>query len=410
MQSSVLKFTQGMYGYQVENSKMTQKESRRVFEVTIRRKAFTCPFCLSECVSVYPATTKDIRGMPIGRADLVFKVTVHRIYCPDCGSRHYEQFEFLRTPESRLTRQMERTIVEIRREMSIKAVSEHYNVPWETVKNVEKAMLGRVYARVLLKDVRHIGIDEIYLFKTAKSGEKYVTVVRDLETGAVLEVARGKGVAALKSFERRIRKFKRKIKSVCMDMSNSYASWVREHLKKAQIIFDHFHVIKAMNEKLDAVRRSVIRDLDDEARKSLKNMRMYFLKNREDLDADSLAKLDKARESFQPLSEAYLLKERLRGIYANAADELEAMVMLEEWIRMAEQTEVCQLRSMAKCIRNHMEGILAFWIYDRATNAKSEGFNNKIRWLVSQAYGFRDYEYLRLKIFHLPSTNIRKAI
>jgi transposase len=84
--------------------------------------------------------------------------------------------------------------------------------------------------------------------------------------------------------------------------------------------------------------------------------------------------------------------------------------MLEEWIRMAEQTEVYQLRSMAKCIRNHLEGILAFWVYNRATNAKSEGFNNKIRWLVSQAYGFRDYEYLRLKIFHLPSTDIRKAI
>ena len=410
MQSSELKFTQGIYGFQVERTKMEKIESRKTVEITIRRKAFHCPHCLSECVSIYPCATRQIRGMPIGSADVRFIVTPHRIYCPDCRRTGYEWFEFLATPESRLTRQMERTIVEIRREMSIKAVSNHYNVPWETVKNAEKAMLGRLYARVLLKDVRHIGIDEIYLFKKARSGEKYVTVVRDLETGAVLEVARGKGVEALKSFERRIRKIKRKIKSVCMDMSKAYACWVRENLPKAQIIFDHFHVIKAMNEKLDAIRRSVMRDLDDDARKSLKNMRMCFLKNREDLDADALAALDQARAAFQPLSEAYLLKERLRGIYANASDELDAMVMLEEWMRMAEQTEVYQMRSMAKCIRTHLEGILAFWVYDRATNAKSEGFNNKIRWLVSQAYGFRDYEYLRLKIFHLPSTNIRKAI
>ena len=410
MQSSELKFTQGIYGFQVERTKMDKIESRKTMEITIRRKAFHCPHCLSECVSIYPCATREVRGMPVGSADVRFIVTPHRIYCPDCRRTGYEGFEFLMTPESRLTRQMERTIVEIRREMSIKAVSNHYNVPWETVKNAEKAMLGRLYARVLLKDVRHIGIDEIYLFKKARSGEKYVTVVRDLETGAVLEVARGKGVEALKSFERRIRKIKRKIKSVCMDMSKAYACWVRENLPKAQIIFDHFHVIKAMNEKLDAVRRSVIRDLDDEARKNLKNMRMWFLKNREDLDADALATLDKARAGFQPLSEAYLLKERLRGIYANASDELEALTMLEEWIRMAEQTEVYQMRSMAKCIRTHLEGILAFWVYDRATNAKSEGFNNKIRWLVSQAYGFRDYEYLRLKIFHLPLTDTRKAI
>ena len=27
------------------------------------------------------------------------------------------------------------------------------------------------------------------------------------------------------------------------------------------------------------------------------------------------------------------------------------------------------------------------------------GFNNKIRWLIKQAYGFRDREYFKLKIY-----------
>ena len=55
-------------------------------------------------------------------------------------------------------------------------------------------------------------------------------------------------------------------------------------------------------------------------------------------------------------------------------------------------------------------GILAFWRHGGLTNASQEGFNNKIRWLIGQAYGFRDYEYFRLKIFDLPSTSIRKAL
>jgi len=38
------------------------------------------------------------------------------------------------------------------------------------------------------------------------------------------------------------------------------------------------------------------------------------------------------------------------------------------------------------------------------------GFNNKIRWLVKQAYGYRDEEYFRLKIFDLPNIKIKKEL
>lgn len=36
------------------------------------------------------------------------------------------------------------------------------------------------------------------------------------------------------------------------------------------------------------------------------------------------------------------------------------------------------------------------------SNAKMEGFSNQIRWLIKQAYGFRDREYFKLKIDQLP--------
>jgi len=65
-------------------------------------------------------------------------------------------------------------------------------------------------------------------------------------------------------------------------------------------------------------------------------------------------------------------------------------------------TEVPELYKMAKTIEQHMDGILAFWKNNRLTNAKMEGFYNKIRWLIRQAYGFRDREYF------LPK-NIRSA-
>ena len=57
---------------------------------------------------------------------------------------------------------------------------------------------------------------------------------------------------------------------------------------------------------------------------------------------------------------------------------------------------------MARTIRDKLDGIIRFWTFRHISNAKMEGFNNKIRWLIKQAYGFRDREYFKLKIYQLP--------
>ena len=100
----------------------------------------------------------------------------------------------------------------------------------------------------------------------------------------------------------------------------------------------------------------------------------------------------------------------MRSIDASAEGEFDAAVLLEVWCAIAEGTGLPEMASMAKTVPKHFTGILAFWRHGGATNAAQEGFNNKIRWLIGQAYEFRDYEFFRLKIFDLPSTSIRRAI
>ena len=104
------------------------------------------------------------------------------------------------------------------------------------------------------------------------------------------------------------------------------------------------------------------------------------------------------------------IRDRLRGIYANAGSEEAARHLFERWCRLADDTGLPEMRSMAKQVREHIKGILGYWTFAGASNASTEGFNNKIRWLISQAYGFHDYEYFRLKVFDLPSTNIKKCL
>lgn len=54
-------------------------------------------------------------------------------------------------------------------------------------------------------------------------------------------------------------------------MGNGFIYWAEEHLPAAQIVFDHFPVIKLMNEKRDLVRRRTAAKLNAEQRAVLKN-------------------------------------------------------------------------------------------------------------------------------------------
>ena len=398
--------------------------------------------CKSHDLKFRKGKFRRIRSLDFGRIKVYVEVEVRRIRCRRCGKKFYEKIPFLTSRKARVTRAFEWEMYELRANMSISAVAEWLDIDPDTVKEAEKRILKAKYKRIDLKKTRIIGIDELYVFSRARSDRKYITVVRDMESGAVLNVSRGKGGDALKGFLARLKKQKPKIECVCMDMSNAYGKWVRENLKNALVVYDHFHVIKAMNDRINTIRRKAmarisadvrrcIKELDvtkmakdellaaikreqareEKAKESLKgNMRLPLM-DREDVEKDpkSKKKLDRMLEENKDLGKAYIMKEKLRDIYAYCREEGVAKAMFQSWIKEAKASDVAELEAMAKMVENHLEGVLGFWRYKGASNAKTEGFNNKIRWLIKQAYGYRDYKYLRLKILDLPDLKPRDS-
>src|SRR6202023_203005 len=110
-----------------------------------------------------------------------------------------------------------------------------------------------------LKHLRHIAIDAIAVAR----GHRYLTVVLDLDSGAVVFVGDGKGADALKPFWKRLRPSKAVIEAVAMDMSAASRGAVATNLPKAKIVFDRFHVMKLFNEKLSDLRRALHREATD---------------------------------------------------------------------------------------------------------------------------------------------------
>ena len=82
--------------------------------------------------------------------------------------------------------------------------------------------------------------------------------VVDLKSGRILYLGQGKATEALVAFRKRIRKKKIDIRYIATDFSAAFISSVYENYPNAVHVFDHFHVVKLMNEKLDDIRKKDI--------------------------------------------------------------------------------------------------------------------------------------------------------
>ncbi len=231
-------------------------------------------------------------------------MTVQRVECTKCQAVRQVKVPFV-DKHKRYTRAFERLALDLSMHMTIKAVSHHLGVSWDLVKGIQKSNLSKRYRLPKLAKVKRIAIDEIYQGK--KLG--YLTIVMDLQSGAVIFVGDGKGADALTLFWKRLKRSGAQIEAVATDMGPAYIiSAVRTNLPEATLVFDHFHIIKLFNEKLTKLRRDLQREAESGPDKlALKGTRWLLLKNPNNLDdtRDERQRLDKALKLNEPLAAAY---------------------------------------------------------------------------------------------------------
>ena len=398
-----IKYTQSVWGYQEVKRKFWLEGENRVLSLYLRPPDAHCPKCKSSNVATYKHRDRTLVGLPYGKCQVRFVVPVRKVICKNCKAITYERVAFAAYKNARITRLLAKKLLARAADVSMKSLAEEYRISWRTVRDAIEDGLRKRYRHRDFSKVTNVGIDELYVFRHERPSRKYITTVRDQDAGTVLEVARGKGAAALKRFERKIAPFKENIKTVSMDMASSYNSWAEEFLPNATIIIDRFHVIKALNDRVDKARRRVMAMVDDKTAKKIKGNRYVSLKNREKLTPKEEKKLECAIKIKEcaALAEVHLFKERMRSIYANAKTIVDSAPLFDGWIEDAMASNVPELKSAAKTFARNRDGILAYWSSGGMNNAATEGFNRKTRGLLETAYGFHDYKFLRLRIFDL---------
>ncbi len=105
---------------------------------------------------------------------------------------------------------------------------------------IERAVEGGLVRREL-EGIYQVGIDE----KNFGSGQDYISLMTDLHTKRVLEVAEGRTTESSDQLWKTLTKEQRaKISAVSMDLWQAFMTSAKKNVPDAEIVHDKFHISK----------------------------------------------------------------------------------------------------------------------------------------------------------------------
>jgi transposase len=334
-----------------------------------------------------------LRDCSIGDLETYLEVRPVRIAC--CGGTRVERLPFA-MPGFRMTRRFFERLAALSTRLPIAAVAQMANLAWATVARVDQRAIELALGDRSqdLRDLRWLGVDEV----SRTGGRVYFTIVTDLQTGRVVWIGDGKGRRGLLPFLRALgARGRRKIRGAVSDLG--YQRILATRLRHAVHILDRFHIVQWVNEALTQLRRRLFSGAPrDQLGRTLKVKKWLLLSARENLAHRDKLLLNELMEQNQPLYQAYLLKEQLRGILRHPWRYLAVLRdRLHDWIVAMLGTGQRELERVGHRLANHLDAVIAGHQHDVPLGL-AESINSKIAALRFQARGYRDPEYFKLKI------------
>lgn len=371
------------------------KLSSKIVMVKIRRhlqRNIYCPHCL-EKAGENRRSWQSAKDLPLGSAYLV-QICYEAIqgYCSKC-KHYFTIIPYEIDHNAKATRRLMHYVCKLCRFMPTDKVPFFLPISTSTARRWDKKILSEYLPEPELDDLRVLLVDE----KSIGHHHHYVTVVLNGDNGEVLHLAEGKKKASLESFFKKLSsKQIEKIEAIGMDRAGAYKAVATEYAPNAEIVFDKFHLIANYNQAIDKVRREQWREAKEEDKSFIKGQRYNLFKNPEKLKPDQKTDLKALLKINEPLMKAYVLKDALKKVWAYVYPK-SAEKYLAKWISWANETKLTPLMTFAKGLHRDRNEILSF-IRHRITSAKLEAFNATISRIVKRACGYRDLDYLFLKI------------
>ena len=395
-------------GFVYRNVRLEPDEN--VILVDIQPHARIRPVC-SGCGEKRPgydrSTTRRFEFVPLWAIPVFFVYTMRRVDCPACGvkvesvpwadGKHHSTYAF-RLFLSRWAKRL-----------SWKETAAVFGTSWDTVYRAVDWVVRWGLVNRTVGQIEAIGIDEI----SYKRGHRYLTLVYQIDADCrrLLFIAKDRTESSLERFFEVVPKTSvAGLRFICTDMWRPYINVIARRAGGAVHIFDRFHVMKKLNEKVNKVRVEETRQLKDKGQSEvLKGSRWCLLKRPKNLTERQAVKMSELVKTNLRCVRAYLMREDFQRFweYRSAAW---AGKFLDQWCTRAMRSKIEPMKEMARTLRSH-RSVLLNWFAARGeiSNGSVEGMNIKAKLAIRKAYGFKSSETIQVALYHqlgkLPEPN-----
>ncbi|MDB6134339.1 MAG: Transposase [Verrucomicrobiales bacterium] len=306
----------------------------------------------------------------------------------------------------RFTRSFERRVIELLLQCrTVSGAARLARLKADAVDGVLRRAVERGLSRRAVAELKNIGLDE----KAIRKGHKYATILTDIDSGAVIDVAEDRTREATAGLLTKLpERSLAGVEAVAMDMWPAFIGAVEELLPEASVVFDKFHIKKHLNEAVDKVRKSERRELGAAGSDVLKNTKYQWLRNHDDMRLRAEAEFRELLSRDLKTGTAWALKENFDRLWSYSSLAW-ALKFLWDWVEAARGSKLSPMAKAADMVERHAEGILNF-LWHPITNAAAEGINSIIQSLKHAARGLPNFESFRSRIlFFLSKLDLSPA-
>jgi transposase len=326
---------------------------------------------------VHDTQTKRLRHLNFFHHECYLVVRTPRVKLPDGRVVQIEPDWFGKL--SGFTLLFEALVLALAQQMTFAAVARLVDESWHRVHAICSRYVDLAVAQADLSPVTAAAIDETACRGPSAhgldpwGGHDYLTIAADADERKVVFVTEGRDATTIARFAEHLAAHKaqpEQITTVSIDMSPAFIRGVANHLPRARITFDKFHVVVHASAALDHTRR-----LEQRRDPSLKGLRWTLLKDRQRLSAEARADLGAliSHAATKRTARAWLYREGLRAILDRTQINVVA-AMLKQWCTNVLRSKVTPMKDVARMVRRHFDGIVA-WTQTRQTNGFIEALN-----------------------------------
>lgn len=372
-----------------------QREHTLEIAASVLEAPLACPHCGS-MRQPYRFGYRPIQlaDLPIRMRPVSITARRRRWKCRDCGKTFMDQLPGVHPRHEATERLVSYVQVQsLHLTQTFTALACALGVSEWLIRDIFAAHIETLERNYVIQTPRYLGIDEIYV------EDAVYCVLTDLERHCVLDVLEKRDMVTVKKWLKELPEPSR-VEAVAMDHWNPYRVSVHEVLPQATITLDKFHVLRQVNEVVEAVRKSVRAGLLPQQARQLKQDHRILQKRAKDLTPAQRLIVESWTGFVPVLGELLRLKEAFYEIY-DAATEQEALERYWVWQASIPSVLSDAFLPLHLTMEEWGQEVFAFWTHS-ITNAFTERMNLSIRDLTRLTFGL-NYRTLRAKLLFCPS-------